>query len=348
MEIVTSSEPPSGPHVLGILMTAKCNIVCRHCCNDSHPLNATTVPFEQIAHAIEMACDVPSIKEVGISGGEPFLFVPLLLRIIEFAATKGFTSSVTTNGSWGKHSERASTLLSQLKAAGLRAINISTSKFHQEFVDMATICTSITTALSVGLKVTLNVVSSRSLSVDGLRAALGDLANDIEMVVMPCVPAGRGGAHVAADEFIQEYAVPRGNCTEHFRKVAIDVAGDVYPCCSPGGFTPPLRLGNVRNASLGSILEASTQNKLLAILESVGPQYFLPFLRRSAHLHPSLPDKFSDQCHLCNVMLSSERYREVIKSAADQLITGLATTATPGEGSTAGERMSKLIGQRRL
>lgn len=65
-----TSEAP-GPNVLGLLLSAKCNISCRHCCNDSHPLHQGAVPFGQVARLIESAQDIPSITEIGFSGGEP-------------------------------------------------------------------------------------------------------------------------------------------------------------------------------------------------------------------------------------------------------------------------------------
>jgi len=343
MSVEPRSEAVSGPEVLGVLLTSKCNIVCRHCCNDSHPFHTGAVRFEDIAHLIEMARDVPSIKEIGISGGEPFLFIPLLHRVIQFAASLGFTSSITTNGFWAKSSSSASRLLGELKASGLRAINISTSVFHQEFLDLRTVVNAANIALSVGLKVAINLVSTPSLSRDELQAALDDLCERVEIIVMPCAATGRGATSVHQDEFTHEFVIPHSNCREHFKKLAVDGLGNIYPCCSPGGFTTPLLMGNVKDCSLRSILEMSTHNKLLAILESVGPQFFLTFLRAAA-LEPALPDKFSDQCHLCNVMLSSKNYTETIMKASEQLFSELITLAPP-ESPVSGGRLSKLIEQ---
>src|SRR5262249_46321750 len=142
------------------------------------------------------------------------------------------------------------------------------------------------------------------------------------------------------------FAMPHGNCRGHFRKVAVDQSGDVFPCCSPGGFSPPLRMGSVRNTPLRSILEASADNKLLAILDSVGPQFFLPFLRAAA-VEPDLPDRFSDQCNLCHVILSSSRCAQTIANASEQLFAELATLAPSAEADTGvGGRLAVLMAQR--
>jgi MoaA/NifB/PqqE/SkfB family radical SAM enzyme len=322
-----------------MLLTSKCNISCRHCCNDSGPSHSGAARFEDIARIIEMARGIPSIKEVGISGGEPFMFIPLLHRIIQFAASAGFTSSVTTNGFWGR-SVRAAQLLEDLKTSGLRAVHISTSVFHQEFVDLSTVISAASTALLVGLKATINLVSTSSLSDEEIRIALGELSDKVEIIVMPCLPAGRAATLVDDEEFVCEQVTPQGNCREHFKKLAVDRSGNVYPCCSPGGFTAPLLMGNVQNASLSSILEASANNKLLAILESVGPQFFLPFLRAAA-IEPPLPERFSDQCHLCHVMLSSSSYAETIRNASERLFWELATLPLT-ERPPRGDRVAAL------
>jgi MoaA/NifB/PqqE/SkfB family radical SAM enzyme len=320
--VITARKISSGPDVLGVLLTSKCNISCRHCCNDSHPQHSGAVSFEDIAQLIEGARGIPSISEIGISGGEPFLFLPLLHRVIQFATGCGFTSSVTTNGFWGT-AAGARRILQDLKTSGLRAVCVSTSGFHQEFIQLNAVIGAAKAALIAGLDVTINLVSSASLSTDSIRTALGDLAGRIELVIMPCLPAGRAADHIHAREYLREFAVPYGNCRQHFRKMAVDIAGDVYPCCSPGGFTTPLKLGNAKNASLRSILDNSASSKLLAILESVGPSFFLPFLRAAA-VEPMLPERFSDQCHLCHEMLSSDKCAQTIRSATEKLFSELA------------------------
>ena len=324
----------AGPSVLGLLITSKCNIVCRHCCNDSHPLNAGSVTLEEAARLIEMAHEITTIREVGISGGEPFLFIPLIRGIVQAATHAGFTSSITTNGFWGRSPEWAVPLLNELRGYGLRAINLSTSVFHQEYIARSILAKAARMGLEAGLDVCINLVSTSSLTGEDLKSALGDLSKQVEFVVMPCLAAGRGAAAVREEELERGFEAPPGNCREHFTKLAIDRSGQVYPCCSPGGFTPPLLMGNVRESPLGSIWERSTDNKLLAILEEVGPQFFLPFLRRAA-LDPALPERFSDQCDLCNFILSKANYAAIVAEVSEQLFDELGSLVPeePPEGA---------------
>ncbi|MER9237223.1 radical SAM protein [Mesorhizobium sp. M0622] len=322
------------PEVLGLLLTSKCNISCRHCCNDSHPAKSESASFERIARLIDEAAELPSIREVGISGGEPFLYLRLLKEIISHARTCGYTSSVTTNGFWGG-SPGAGLQLEGLRDAGLGAVNISTSQFHQEFLPLSRIVGAAKTALNVGLKVTVNVVSTSTTEMDDVRGAFYELGQMVRFVVMPCLPAGRASTNVEQQEFPADFTSPFGNCREHFKKLAVDLSGDVYPCCSPGGFTEPLRMGNEHRSTLGEIVKASDQNKLLAVLESVGPGFFLPFLREQDIGH-EIPERFSDQCHLCHFMLSSPKYAEKVAEWAELLVSDLAAlpeTERPADNS---------------
>jgi MoaA/NifB/PqqE/SkfB family radical SAM enzyme len=88
----------SGPDVVGILLTSSCNFACRHCCNESGPARHQTLSFDEIARRIDGARDIPSVREIGFSGGEPFLFPDLLKDAVRYAAGCGFSVSVTTNG----------------------------------------------------------------------------------------------------------------------------------------------------------------------------------------------------------------------------------------------------------
>src|SRR5262249_38248279 len=121
------------PEVLGILLTSRCNINCRHCCNDSGTAHTGAVSFESIAHLIDSASEIASIPEIGISGGEPFLFPDLLHRVVAYAGARGYSSSITTNGFWGR-STAMPRHLELLRDEGLRSICISSSIFHREFL----------------------------------------------------------------------------------------------------------------------------------------------------------------------------------------------------------------------
>jgi MoaA/NifB/PqqE/SkfB family radical SAM enzyme len=316
------------PRVLGILLTSKCNIACRHCCNNSHPTAERTARANDLEQLIDAASDIPSITDVGFSGGEPLLKRDILLAAVRRAAQRGYAISVTTNGFWG-NSAGAARMLDSLREAGLTTLWISTSAFHLEFIGLEIVARAVSAGLAAGLEVNVNVVESAGFTREHVRAALGSDISRVWINVMPCLPAGRALDEVALAEYGPDEARPLGNCRHHFAKLAVDLDGTVWPCCSPGGFTEPLRLGSTRETPLAEIVARARMNPLITILEEVGPAFFLPFLRDS-DVADDLPERFTDQCHLCHAMLSSRRAAAVVAAACDQLATDLART-TPSD-----------------
>jgi MoaA/NifB/PqqE/SkfB family radical SAM enzyme len=312
------------PNVLGILLTSKCNITCRHCCNHSHPTAEHTVEINDLERAIDAAADLPSITDVGFSGGEPMIKLKLLLAGVRRAAARGYAVSVTTNGFWGR-STGAARMLDDLREAGLTTLWISASIFHREFVALETVAAAVSAGLAAKLEVCVNVITSAAFSVEPVLAALGADAGRVRIGITPLLPSGRALDAIAPEEFGPAKAEPLGACRRHFAKMAVDLDGTVWPCCSPGGFTEPLRLGSTRDTPLDEIVSKANENLLIAVLEEVGPAFFLPFLR-SSDAADELPERFINQCHLCHAMLSSPRAASVVASACEQLVADLKRT----------------------
>lgn len=246
------------------------------------------------------------------------MFPKLVSDILRHSSSYGLGASITTNGSWGR-SVKAESFLEDFKELGLASVCISTSQFHQEFLPISTVVEAARMALRVGLHVTINVVSSAALSADLIKTSLGDLVGQVALVVMPCLPAGRADAMIRIDEYPDATPVPQGSCRRHFEKLAVDLDGNVWPCCSPGGFTKPLLMGNSNATPLDQIVMRSRLDPLLAVLDTVSPAFFLPFIRE-AECAEDLPARFSDQCHLCHAMLSSPRTTAVVRGVCERLL----------------------------
>ncbi len=98
--------------------------------------------------------------------------------------------------------------------------------------------------------------------------------------------------------------------------------GDVFPCCSPGGFTGPLFLGNLRRSSLADVLRVRDDSLLLQILAGAGPAFFVPFLEETTGRRLS-EEGFADKCHLCHTVLSDPLLIPAVHAAVEQLRTEL-------------------------
>ncbi len=304
--------------VLGFLVTDRCNFTCSHCCNDSHPRNSSLMDIEDIYRCIDQAKESKSFREIGISGGEPFLFLKELMRIIRYAADQGFSVSVTSNGYWATSEEKAHTLLKDLYNCGLRSLNISVSSFHLKHTTPLKLRYAVNAAINLGIVTRVNCVCTETFGIDDARELFEGVGHSVEFVKIPLIPIGRAATSVSPDELSLRFNVPIGSCAQHFTKLAIAVNGDVFPCCSPGGFTEPLRVGNIKAEAIDDIINHMNDNLLTQILSTVGPAFFVPFIKRK-YGENALGQHFVDQCHLCHTIMSDKTMHDIIYEALAEL-----------------------------
>ncbi len=258
------------------------------------------------------------LSEIGFTGGEPFLFLPVLSKIMIAARDLGISASVTTNAFWAVSEQRALDILRPLKQAGLVCLNLSTSAFHLEFLPESRLIHASNAAHRLGLRVRINCVLSEGFTEATFLKLFESIAWFVEFVKIPCIPAGRAHDFVSITELQPKCEIPEGSCGQHFTKLAITTDGNAYPCCSPGGFTHPLKLGNLNDDNVATIIERAQNSSLHQVLDVVGPAFFAPYIR-SCLGEQMLSKTFVDQCHFCNYILSTPQTRSVVLEVADQL-----------------------------
>jgi MoaA/NifB/PqqE/SkfB family radical SAM enzyme len=304
--------------VLGFIFTETCNFRCRHCCNESGPDAHATMGATEIEDHIAEAARSGRFREIGISGGEPFLFPGELLVMVQAARRNGLGSSVTTNAYWARTEQRARATIEPLVRAGLTSIAISVSSFHLEFNSVDRLLTAARAALQAGLVTRVNVVVTADFTLLDARSALAGIADRVTFVPMPCIPVGRAAAQVSPQQLPRRWSPPSGNCQPFFTKIAVTPAGEVFPCCSPGGFTPPLLLGNIRDTAISEIIDRMEEGILFQVLEVLGPAFFVPFLEEELSASDLLADVV-DQCHLCHTIFSDDAMTAVAHKALNRL-----------------------------
>lgn len=131
---MTFSIPPliSG----GLMLTYRCTNSCRHCLYRCSPKKADDwITLETAEKAFEALSREGSLDSLHISGGEATLKMDLLVDVIQMANKMNVPLSyLETNASWCTNLEKAEERFSRLKSAGLPAVLVSTSMFHNEFV----------------------------------------------------------------------------------------------------------------------------------------------------------------------------------------------------------------------
>lgn len=135
------------PDSLSMTISYHCNASCDHCYNASGPnRDKHCMLWKELATSVREWTEL-GVKEVGISGGEPFLFVDELVEILRGLRELGVERIVPfSNGFWGRDPAHAERILERLKAAGFGRspadqIKISVGEFHQKDIDLQAVFT---------------------------------------------------------------------------------------------------------------------------------------------------------------------------------------------------------------
>ena len=117
-----------------------CNSECKFCYNFSSPLRKNEfMPINTILEIIEQMPEI-GIKRIIVSGGEPFLYLDNVLKIVKHACENDVKHiSILSNGFWGSTYDKAKDVLLKLKDVGYNdkingKMKVSNGVFHQEFV----------------------------------------------------------------------------------------------------------------------------------------------------------------------------------------------------------------------
>lgn len=283
---------------LGIEITPRCNASCAHCSAGCGPKRRATLGTAELCRIIDEAAGIePGPFEIDLTGGEPFLDVEQLRTLVAHATSRGATVTCVSNGFWAATVERGIEVLAPLKAAGLKVIAISSSRFHRDFVAADRVRNAIDAAQRSGLRPVLKLALSKSdlLTPDEPAiAAAAALADRVERFAV--IGSGRSAGAVADDELIRLTGIPQGRCPSTDTMVAED--GRVLACCSSGPVSALHELGNVRHESLATALGRLASSPVLQRLRTAGPASFVPAIVRAGH-GDRLRATYLDACDLC-------------------------------------------------
>jgi len=119
----------SGVHVL---LTYRCTHECDHCFVHASPRARGTFTLRDVEEVLAQAAATGTVEWIWFEGGEPFLYFPLLLRAVESARERGFSTGVVTNAYFAETAEDAALWLEPLARAGLTELAVSDDDFHHD------------------------------------------------------------------------------------------------------------------------------------------------------------------------------------------------------------------------
>ena len=287
-------------HSLVLIPSDHCNISCKHCAPECGPTERHPWDVALLQRCITEAARIPNLrKNIHLAGGEPFLYFPQMLAVASHAHSLGFTCSVVTNGFWGVQPRRATSMIAQLAACGLRRVELSVDHFHLEFLPVKTIRQAIQVLKQAGLCLCMRIVTTRQHQIDEtLRQFTPEDLDGIEVNASGLIPTGRAIREVDPAEYYSSPEGALGSCAS-FLNLTLRPDGNVGPCCAGGENTPSLSLGNVHSHPLDKIAEIAEQNFFLKQVVEEGPSSYFEQIRRAGLAHKIRPE-YTSICQACS------------------------------------------------
>src|SRR5690349_6185449 len=109
---------------VALMLTRRCNMTCAHCSVQSGPRIRQEPSDAEILGLVNSLAD-NGLAGVQVTGGEPMLREKLVFEILRIARKRGISTTLSTNGFWGKNPANAWRKVRALKRAGLGRITVS-------------------------------------------------------------------------------------------------------------------------------------------------------------------------------------------------------------------------------
>lgn len=301
---------------LGIEITGRCNAACLHCSSACGPTVRDRLSTGEILAVMDQASELNTGQlEFALTGGEPFLDRRRLRELIAHGTSLGAIVSCVSNGFWASSMPRALDVLAPLKAAGLRMIGISTSRFHRQYVEAVRVELAIAAASQLGIRTMLKIAitkSDRYLPPEPSIARAEAMADVVEHFAV--IGHGRDPSAIDESEWITSETIPVGRCPSAAANIAED--GRYMACCSSGPASPAFAFGNISDTPLRECARRLSASALHRQLRSHGPASFLPAIIQ-AGLSEKLRPAYHDVCDLCTHLLSDVEMVAVSKQQAE-------------------------------
>jgi len=316
--VVPQIKGPVEPFRVGLLITEQCNVECSHCWFSSGPDKTAHMELDDALGYIDQAREIPTVKWISFTGGEPFLLPEMLQRIVAYASERGLYTECVTNCFWARTEEEAGRRLERLADAGLDVVNISADDFHQRHVSFDRVSNCYEAAKRMGLRIVIMCAVARSsmLTVREVAKKLGEAeirivgegtpteAASALAVETGFIPAGRG-AEIPEDEWLIGDGPIDGLCKAVLRDIAIDPFGRVLPCCSAAGLAEVAWVGDAGRGGLRELIEEAGKRTLFKVLSTEGPMGLQRLLG-------SRRKNYVNRCHLCYDVLTDPRLSRVL------------------------------------
>lgn len=288
----------------GIITNYYCTSHCRHCLYRSGPRWPHDYMDEKGARISFKVCKRLGCHLLHIGGGEPFLNVKGLFKVLTVANHMDVAIEyIETNSSWFKGHEIACDMLSKIKELGVNTLLISSSPFHLEHIPFGKVKGVVAACKEVGIKPFIwtedffrmfqELDPSKRYSLDELMAQIGEKNLDAAIKRYWIHPGGR-----ALNTFFNKgmslqniLASNPGGCKELIDTTHFHI--DLY-----GNYVPGLCAGlAIKVDDLGRPLDPS-KYVVISTLFKHGIRGLFSFAQKECGFEPKAVE-YGSKCSLC-------------------------------------------------
>jgi Radical SAM superfamily/4Fe-4S single cluster domain len=316
---------------LGIVLTARCNASCAHCSKSFGPYRTEHLSRESICRLMDEAAQIDDGEPLAfeLTGGEPFLDFDRLVEVVSHGAQLRATVTCVTNAFWAHDDETARSKLTLLRDAGLTALAVSVSRFHQKYVPLHRAKRALVNAAALGIRTTLKgAVTHRDLESGGALSTWEDTLDAERITIFPILPYLREAEVLPDEEYYRDRGLPFQRCPGD--AVCVDFDGIARSCCTLGSGDPFLVIGDAHRTPLREIRSTLQRAGKQRILRESGP---IEFARGAiaAGLGHRLRKGYAGPCDLCLHIQADPELRQVAEqmSAAADGMPGPLNSASP-------------------
>lgn len=285
---------------IALVLTAKCTAKCGHCSASCGPQRTEALAPTHVQQVMEEAARINDGEALhfDITGGEPFMDFEQLCDTLAHARRLGGGVSCVTNAFWARSDAIALEKLRILRDLGLELLSVSVSRFHEEFVPLASVERALRAAKQLGIETELKGAVTRvDLEADGVVPRWREKLDADQVSIFPIIPHLRAGFPALPEaDYYREPGLPTGKCPSEIITVQED--GIALSCCGQSPDTEFLRIGDTHREPLAVIHERFRHARRQKILRHCGPIAFARRAIDAGHGH-LLRDAYAGPCDLC-------------------------------------------------
>ena len=282
---------------VGISYTLQCPLACDHCVTFSSPQTKERMTLEEAMGYIDELEGL--VEHICFTGGEVFLHLPELIKLVDKATRQGHLVSAMTSAYWATSDGITKKKIQSLMDVGLVELGISLDRYHLDFIPEERALRAARMADSLGLEAAIRVVVGKDDDYDDYIKSLF-VNSSVRVESCPVVNLGRASSKITRNEFFSLGLKQMHRC-ETVRSADVLPNGKVTACCGPGMYMTdqnPLVLGNAKQEPLSEIIQRSWNNNIMKLINVSGPAGLQQQLD-AENLTTTLPQNYTDICALC-------------------------------------------------